>query len=92
MTLKIALVQTNSLVGNIAVNFNKITETVVKIRGESPIDLIVFPELVLTGYPPEDLLLRHDFITEINRILVELAKIAPEIAIIIGFPEFFDGN
>lgn len=92
MTLKIALVQTNSLVGNIAVNFNKITKTVVKIRGESPIDLIVFPELVLTGYPPEDLLLRHDFITQMNSILVDLAKIAPEIAIIVGFPEFFDGN
>ena len=92
MTLKIALAQTNSLVGNIDFNFNQITEIVMKTRSESPVDLIVFPELVLTGYPPEDLLLRTDFISQVDGILFELAKLAPEIAIVIGFPEIFKGK
>lgn len=92
MTLKIALVQTNSLVGNIAVNFNKITEIVIKTRQQSPVDLMVFPELVLTGYPPEDLLLRHDFIAHTHSVLDELAKIAPEITLVVGFPDFFEGK
>lgn len=90
MTLKIALVQTNSLVGNIATNFNKIAETIMTLRRQSPVDLIVFPELALTGYPPEDLLFRGDFIMSAQNMLVELAKIAPEMTVIIGFPEFFE--
>jgi len=66
MTLKIALVQTNSLVGNIDFNFNQITKIVMKTRSQTPVDLIVFPELVLTGYPPEDLLLRIDLRNEVG--------------------------
>ncbi len=91
MTLKIALIQTNSLVGNITTNFNLIVETVTAVRNRSDIDLIVFPELMLVGYPPEDLLLRRDFILTANNVLFELANIAPEIGVVVGFPEF-DGE
>ncbi|MDD5229341.1 MAG: NAD+ synthase [Methylococcales bacterium] len=87
MNLKIALVQTDSLVGNIAANFNLIIETVVALD----VDLIVFPELMLAGYPPEDLLFRRDFIIEANNVLFDLANIAPNIGIVLGFPEF-DGE
>jgi NAD+ synthase (glutamine-hydrolysing) len=54
-------------------------------------DVIVFPELVITGYPPEDLLFRREFVENANNMLYELANIAPEIAIVVGFPEF-DGE
>ena len=91
MTLKIALVQTDSLIGNIAANFNLILETVTEVRSRSDVDLIVFPELMVTGYPPEDLLFRRDFIIEANNVLFELASIAPDIGIVVGFPEF-DGE
>ncbi|MEI6745531.1 MAG: NAD+ synthase [Methylococcaceae bacterium] len=91
MTLKIALIQTNSLVGNITTNFNLIVETVTAVRNRSDIDLIVFPELMLVGYPPEDLLLRRDFILTANNALFELANIAPDVGIVVGFPEF-DGK
>jgi NAD+ synthase (glutamine-hydrolysing) len=91
MTLKIALVQTGSLVGNITANFNQIIKTVTEVRNRSDVDLIVFPELMLTGYPPEDLLFRRDFIIEANNVLFELANIAPNIGIVVGFPEF-DGE
>ncbi len=91
MTLKIALIQTNSLVGNISANLNLIVETVTLVRNRSDIDLIVFPELMLVGYPPEDLLFRRDFILTANNVLFELANIAPEIGVVVGFPEF-DGE
>ena len=91
MTLKIALVQTDSLIGNIAANFNLIIETVTQIRNRLDVDLIVFPELMLAGYPPEDLLFRRDFIIEANNALFELANIAPDVGIVVGFPEF-DGE
>lgn len=91
MSLKIALVQTDVVVGNLAANFKQIVENVTKVSNSQHIDVIVFPELVTTGYPPEDLLFRRDFVANANNILYELANIAPEIAIVVGFPEF-DGK
>ncbi len=91
MTLKIALVQTDSLIGNVATNFNHIIEIITKVKRSLVIDLIVFPELAITGYPPEDLLFRRDFISEANNALFQLANITPDIGIVVGFPEF-DGE
>lgn len=91
MTLKIALVQTDSLIGNIAANFNLIIEAVTAVRNRLDVDLIVFPELMVTGYPPEDLLFRRDFIIDANNVLFELANFAPDVGIVVGFPEF-DGE
>ncbi len=90
MSLKIALVQTDSLIGNVAANFSRIVETITNIRNSLVIDLIIFPELTLTGYPPEDLLFRRDFIRDANNAIFQLASIAPEIGIIVGFPEVSD--
>jgi NAD+ synthase (glutamine-hydrolysing) len=91
MSLKIALVQTDVVVGNLAANFKQIVKNVTKVTNLQQVDVIIFPELVTTGYPPEDLLFRHDFIENANNILYDLASIAPEIAIVVGFPEF-DGE
>ncbi len=92
MSLKIALVQTDSLIGNIAANFSRIVEIITKIKNTLVVDLIIFPELSATGYPPEDLLFRRDFIAQANNALFDLANIAPELGIIVGFPELSDGN
>ncbi len=92
MSLKIALVQTDSLIGNIAANFSRIVEIITKIKSTLVVDLIIFPELSTTGYPPEDLLFRRDFITQVNNALFDLANIAPEIGIIVGFPEVSSEN
>jgi NAD+ synthase (glutamine-hydrolysing) len=87
MSLKIALVQTDSLIGNITANFSRFAEIITKIKSTLVIDLIIFPELSATGYPPEDLLFRRDFLAQANNALFDLANIAPELGIIIGFPE-----
>ena len=91
MTFKIALAQTNAIIGNLAANFNEILKNVTKVANLQLADLIIFPELIMTGYPPEDLLFRRDFLTHANNLLYELANIAPEIAVVVGFPEF-DGK
>ncbi|MCK9637105.1 MAG: NAD+ synthase [Methylobacter tundripaludum] len=87
MTLKIALAQTNFLVGDIAANVDNIARAAIHARDELGAEMIVFPELSLTGYPAEDLLLRADFITEANNALYQLADRVEGIALIVGFPE-----
>mgnify|MGYP006275768881 CR=1 FL=1 len=92
MSLKIAIIQSNSFVGDIAANFNRIYTSVLEAKTRLKPDLIVFPELALTGYPPEDLLFRQDFLTKANNIVSEIANIAPEIGVIVGFPEIMGNN
>ncbi|MFZ2171908.1 MAG: NAD+ synthase [Methylococcaceae bacterium] len=91
MTLKIALAQTNFLVGNITANVNNIIKAAIHARDELGADIIVFPELTITGYPAEDLLLRADFIAEANNAVYQLVDQVTGIALVVGFPEY-DGN
>jgi len=85
--LKIALAQINLLVGGIQVNQKKIIQTAENARDQLGADVIVFPELTVTGYPPEDLLLRPDFIKQANQAVSDIAKAVKDIDIVIGYPE-----
>jgi NAD+ synthase (glutamine-hydrolysing) len=88
MTLKIALAQTNFLVGDIDANIQNIVRNTRHAHESLGADLIVFPELIVTGYPAEDLLLRPDFIAAANDALNRLAALLPkDIAVVAGFPE-----
>ncbi|MCU7866327.1 MAG: NAD+ synthase, partial [Candidatus Thiodiazotropha sp. (ex Lucinoma borealis)] len=60
MNLKIQIAQFNFLVGDIEGNAQRIIDAAQAVIGKA--DAIVFPELAITGYPPEDLLLRSHFI------------------------------
>ena len=84
---KIALAQINFYVGNIAANISNVIQTANRARDELGAEIIVFPELIVTGYPAEDLLLRKDFIIAANNAVHELARNVNGIAIVIGFPE-----
>lgn len=90
--LKIALAQINLLVGGIDANITKIIQTAEQARDKQSADLIVFPELCITGYPPEDLLLRPDFIRHANQAVLDIAQAAQGIDIIVGFPEQYKKN
>lgn len=84
-SLTIALAQQNFLVGDIAGN----AELIVKMAREAQskgAELIVFSELALTGYPPEDLLLRPSLQTRIEAALNEIKAASAEIAIAVGYP------
>jgi NAD+ synthase (glutamine-hydrolysing) len=86
MPLKIALAQLNFTVADIAGNFGKILSAVEQAKAESA-DVIVFPELCVTGYPPEDLLLRADFIEQTQQAVQQLTAQIHGIVAVIGYPQ-----
>jgi len=85
--MKIALAQVNTIVGDFEYNLAKILKYI-ELASAQGADLIVFPELVLCGYPPKDLLLRRQFIEDSKRYLSLLSdKCRGNISVIVGFPE-----
>jgi NAD+ synthetase len=84
-SLRIAAAQINCTVGDLAGNARKIAEFAVRARAAGA-HLLVTPELALSGYPPEDLLLRPDFYRACARELASLAARLEGIAVIVGHP------
>jgi NAD+ synthase (glutamine-hydrolysing) len=84
--LRLALCQINATVGDIDGNVALIRAGQER-AGEAGADLVLFPELALTGYPPEDLLLRDDFLARARSALEELAEATHGPIAIVGFPE-----
>ena len=84
--LKIALAQLNFKVGDIARNLQKHLKAAKEARDQLKADVIVFPELSITGYPPEDLLLRHAFLDEAHLALQTFIAEISEIYCVIGHP------
>jgi NAD+ synthase (glutamine-hydrolysing) len=78
--------QINPVVGDIAGNVKKIIKAAKHARDELNADLVVFPELTLTGYPPEDLLLRAGLIKRVNKGLRKLKKKIRNVAVLVGHP------
>lgn len=86
--LRIALAQLNLTVGDITANIDKMIAAAKTARDQEQADLIIFPELAITGYPPEDLLLRPAFIAESNRALNEFMHKVEDIYCCIGHPHY----
>jgi NAD+ synthase (glutamine-hydrolysing) len=84
--LRIALAQMNAVVGDIAGNEAKISEQIAAAR-EAGAQLVVFPELALTGYPPEDLLLKEHFLADTRAALSRIAAATEGIVAVVGYPE-----
>ena len=87
MALRIALAQLNLLVGDIEGNAGRIMTAAERARDEQQADLIVFPELTLTGYPPEDLLLRHELVMRVEAALDTLCRSISGITAVVGYPK-----
>jgi len=84
--LKIALAQLNLLVGDVEGNTERIIATAIRARDELRARLVVFPELAVTGYPPEDLLLRPDFLRRVEEATARIRTQIRGIAVLLGFP------
>ena len=85
-SINIVLCQVNTLVGAVDTNVDSLLEHAIKLCStESKPDLLVFPELVLTGYPPEDLLLRPQFLQQIDTAVSKLAEHLP-CPVLLGAP------
>src|SRR5438552_6056229 len=82
--LRLAMSQINVVVGDIEGNAKKIVEWIDRAR-DAGSDIVTFPELALTGYPPEDLLLKPQFIDANLQALHNLAESTAGITAIVGF-------
>ena len=83
--LTLALAQHDFLVGDIQGNLDKALGLIASAR-EAGSDLLLFPEMALTGYPPEDLLLRPGFLSQSHRALADLVTAVAGIDVVIGHP------
>ncbi len=90
--LRVAMAQTNFLVGDIAGNADKIRQAVARARDELNADVVVFPELSLTGYPPEDLLLRDGLYQQVEAALAGIAPACRGIVAVLGYPRRHQGR
>jgi NAD+ synthase (glutamine-hydrolysing) len=84
--VRVALAQLNPTVGDIAGNEAKALEALENARGAGA-QLVLFPELYITGYPPEDLLLKEHFLRDARSAVQRLAEASRDVVTIVGFPE-----
>ncbi len=89
-TFRIAMVQMNPTVGDLDGNVRQITGWLREAR-KAKVDLVAFPELAITGYPPEDLLLKPRFIADNRRALQEIVRHCRGLAAVVGYVSQSDG-
>lgn len=86
-TFRIAVAQLNFLVGDIVGNTEIILDSIRKAK-QASVDLLIFPELALSGYPPEDLILREDFKKKIQHALKNIVEKSVDIDLLLGYPDY----
>ncbi len=90
--LVVATAQHNVQVGSIEKNVDRMIELANEARDRLGADLVVFPELTVTGYPPEDLLLREDFLDAADRGVARVIESIKGITAVFGHPSRHDGE
>ena len=88
--MKLALVQANPTLGDFAGNI-KIIRDFIRVARLNKIDLLIFPELMITGYPPEDMVFLPDFIESNRRAVESLLKETSDISVVVGFIDEREG-
>jgi NAD+ synthase (glutamine-hydrolysing) len=87
-SLRIALAQLDLLVGDVHGNATRVVNTARQVRADLGADLVLFPELSLSGYPPEDLLFHRGFRRQIEHGLAKVREEVQGISVMLGFPEY----
>jgi NAD+ synthase (glutamine-hydrolysing) len=87
-SLRIALAQINLLVGDVAGNAGRVLDSAQRARGELRADLVLFPELTLCGYPPEDLLFHRGLRRQVELGLARVRDEVRGVQVMVGFPEY----
>ena len=87
MTLRIAMAQFDFPVGDVAGNATRIAAMIAEARDAYDADVVLFPELALSGYPPEDLLYRPSFLRDCEAAMARIAAAATGIVAIVGWPQ-----
>jgi len=89
--IRIAQAQINTTVGDFSGNLAKIIDVMEKARNQDA-DIVTFPELSVCGYPPEDLLLKRDFLEDNLRAIEHLKQHVKDIVVVAGYADYCDGN
>ena len=89
--LRVCLAQLNMHVGAIDANTDRLLAAIARARDELGCDVVAFPELAISGYPPEDLLFHTGMRVRIEQALERVQHAAEGIAVLVGFPEYRDG-
>ena len=84
--MKIGIAQINTKVGNLQGNYNKITDYISESK-KRECDIVVFPELSISGYPPEDLLLNKTFVLHQLQYVKKLIKETTDITVVLGYAQ-----
>jgi len=87
-SLRIALAQLNLFVGDVAGNTQRLIDTAAQARDELRADLVLFPELSLSGYPPEDLLFHSGLRRQVHTALDQVRSQTSGITVVAGYPEY----
>lgn len=87
-TVTVALAQLDLVVGDVDGNTARILEFAARARDELLADLVVFPELSICGYPPEDLLFHSGLRISVEKSLARIRESVRGIAVLVGFPEY----
>lgn len=90
-TMQLVLAQCNTHVGDFEGNLALCKSIVERAQEEFACPVVVFPELTLTGYPPEDLLLRPSIEPRVQAALIELCQVVTTAYVIVGYPRRVDG-
>jgi len=85
-SLRVALCQINTVVGDLDGNVQRILDALAEAE-EADADIAVFPEMTITGYPPEDLLLKPGFVADNRRALDKVATRTGRTAVVVGFAD-----
>lgn len=85
--ISIGIVQENPIVGDIEGNLQLAVNAIDKLSKQSSPDIFLFTEMFITGYPPEDLILRDDLLDASYEAVEKLCEVKPESFIVIGYPK-----
>ncbi|MGH8238241.1 MAG: NAD+ synthase [Steroidobacteraceae bacterium] len=90
MSLRIALAQLNLFVGDVGGNTQRVIDIAADARDRLKVDLVLFPELALCGYPPEDLLFHKGMKRQVAAALERVRNEVQGVAVMVGYPDYAD--
>ena len=82
----VVMAQIDPVVGDISGNVMRIVDACHQAKQHSKADIVVFPEMTITGYPPEDLLLREGLYPQVNQALLDICAQVKDIVCVVGYP------
>ena len=92
MSLRIALAQLNLFVGDVGGNAQRVIDTAAEARDRLQADLVLFPELALSGYPPEDLLFHKGMRRQVAAAMERVRSEVQGVSVMVGYPDYTEDS